>query len=436
MHGKTILLIVGGGIAAFKSLELVRELRRAGARVTPVLTENGARFVTPLSLGALAEARVRTSLWDLEDEASMGHIQLSRSADLIVVCPATASLMARAAAGQADDLAATLLLATDTPVLMVPAMNVRMWLHPATARNVAALRGDGVTVMEPDDGEMACGEFGPGRLPEVAAIMVAIRDALTAPLPLAGGATRAASGGGVLPPPDHPSPTTPHPRPLPQAGGEQNAGGALHGRHALVTAGPTHEAIDPVRFLGNRSSGKQGFAIAAALARAGARVTLVAGPVALPTPPGVTRIDVESARDMAAAVDQALPADVAVMVAAVADWRVETAAAKLKKGDAGPPALHLVENPDILAIVAAPGPHRPRLVIGFAAETGDLLANAAAKRVRKNADWIVANDVAQGVFGTDRNHVHLVDAAGTEDWGAASKAEVARRLVERIADGF
>uniref|UniRef100_UPI003568954A bifunctional phosphopantothenoylcysteine decarboxylase/phosphopantothenate--cysteine ligase CoaBC n=1 Tax=Sandarakinorhabdus sp. TaxID=1916663 RepID=UPI003568954A len=269
VQGKTILLIVGGGIAAFKALELVRELRRAGARVLPVLTENGARFVTPLSLSALAGEKVRTSLWDLEDEAAMGHIQLSRAADLVVVCPATASLMARAAAGEAGDLAATLLLATDKPVLMVPAMNVRMWLHPATQRNVAALRGDGVTVMQPDDGAMACGEFGPGRLPEVPAIIAAIMAAIAAQL------------------------------------GPKN----LAGRHALVTAGPTHEPIDPVRFIGNHSSGKQGFAIAAALAQAGARVTLVAGPVHLPTPAGVTRIDVTTARDMHAACEAALPAD-------------------------------------------------------------------------------------------------------------------------------
>ncbi len=403
MHGKTILLIVGGGIAAFKSLELVRELRRAGAKVTPVLTENGARFVTPLSLGALAEARVRTSLWDLDDEASMGHIQLSRSADLIVVCPATADLMARAATGQANDLASTLLLATDTPVLMVPAMNVRMWLHPATLRNVAVLRGDGVTVMEPDVGEMACGEFGPGRLPEVGAIMTAVDGALA---------------------------------PRPQAGGAQQGRGVLAAIHALVTAGPTHEAIDPVRFLGNRSSGKQGFAIAAALAAAGARVTLIAGPVALPTPPGVTRVDVTSARDMATAVDAALPADVAICVAAVADWRADEAGTKIKKGSSGPPTITLVENPDILAGLAAAGPRRPRLVIGFAAETGDLIAQASAKRIRKHADWLVANDVSEGVFGADSTHVHLIDAGGAEDWGAASKTEVAARLAQRIADAI
>ncbi|WP_439546514.1 bifunctional phosphopantothenoylcysteine decarboxylase/phosphopantothenate--cysteine ligase CoaBC [Sandarakinorhabdus sp.] len=391
VHGKTILLIIGGGIAAFKALELVRELRRAGAHVLPVLTENGARFVTPLSLGALAGEKVRSSLWDLEDEAAMGHIQLSRAADLIVVCPATADLLARAATGQANDLASTILLATDTPVLMVPAMNVRMWLHPATQRNLATLRGDGVTVMTPDEGEMACGEFGPGRLPEVPAIMAAI----------------AAQFG------DKP----------------------LAGRHALVTAGPTHEPIDPVRFIGNHSSGKQGFAIAAALAGLGAKVTLVAGPVHLPTPVGVSRIDVITARDMAAACEAALPADIAVMVAAVADWHVATAGQKLKKGGGAPPALTMVENPDILAGI---GHHaqRPALVVGFAAETEDLLANAAAKRARKGADWIVANDVSQGVFGADATHVHFVSAAGPEDWGASPKQAVAERLAKRIADHF
>ena len=391
MHGKTILLIVSGGIAAFKSLELVRELRRAGAAVIPVLTENGARFVTPLSLGALAEARVRTSLWDLEDEARMGHIALSRCADLIVVCPATADLMARAAAGRADDLATTLLLATDTPVLMVPAMNVRMWQHSATQRNLGVLRADGVTVIDPDDGEMACGEFGPGRLPTIAAIMAAIA--------------------------------------------EQFGARPLVGLHAIVTAGPTHEAIDPVRYIGNHSSGKQGFAIAAALAAAGARVTLVAGPVALPTPARIDRIDVTSARDMAAAVDAALPADIAVMVAAVADWRVVATAEKMKKGAAGPPALTLIENPDILAAVGR-GAVRPRLVIGFAAETGDLIANAAAKLAKKGADWIVANDVSAGVFGSDSTHVHRVTATGVEDWGAMTKTAVAAKLVERIVDVF
>ena len=393
MQGKTILLIVGGGIAAYKSLELVRELRRSGASVTPVLTEGGARFVTPLSLSALAEAPVRQSLWDLEAEATMGHIALSRSADLIVVCPATADLMARAAQGMADDLATTLLLATDTPVLMVPAMNVRMWLHPATRRNVITLRGDGVTVMEPDSGAMACGETGPGRLPEVPAIMAAIADAL------AGRTHR------------------------------------LAGRHMLVTAGPTHEAIDPVRYIGNRSSGKQGYAIAAALAAEGARVTLVSGPVALATPPGVTRIDVVSAREMAAAVAAALPADAAIMVAAVADWHVEPATSKLKKSRGAPPPINLVENPDILATTGHAA-NRPALVIGFAAETGDLIAHATAKLAKKGADWIVPNDVSEGVFGEDRTHVHLITHQGREDWGAASKADVATRLATRIADSL
>jgi phosphopantothenoylcysteine decarboxylase/phosphopantothenate--cysteine ligase len=391
MQGRTILLIVGGGIAAFRALDLVRELRRAGARVLPVLSRNADRFVTPLSLAALAGERVRQSLWDLEDEAAMGHIQLSRAADLVVVCPASASLIARAATGQADDLATTLLLATDTPVLFVPAMNVRMWLHPATQRNVATLKADGARVMDPDDGEMACGEFGPGRLPEVPAIMAAIAAQF----------------------------------------GEQ----PLKGRHALVTAGPTHEPIDPVRFIGNHSSGRQGFAIAAALARLGARVTLVAGPVHLPAPPGVTRIDVATALQMQAACTAALPADIAVMVAAVADWRAEAAPAKLKKAGGAPPALTLVENPDILAGIAHHA-QRPALVVGFAAETGDLIAHASAKRVKKGADWIVANDVTDGVFGTDSNHVHLVTASGVADWGASSKQAVAERLAEAIAAHF
>ncbi|WP_313671058.1 bifunctional phosphopantothenoylcysteine decarboxylase/phosphopantothenate--cysteine ligase CoaBC [Sandarakinorhabdus sp.] len=395
VQGKTILLIVGGGIAAFKALELVRELGRAGAKVLPVLTENGARFVTPLSLSALAGEKVRTSLWDLEDEAAMGHIQLSRAADLVVVCPATASLMARAAAGMADDLATTLLLATDKPVLMVPAMNVRMWLHPATQRNIATLRGDGITVMQPDDGAMACGEFGPGRLPEVPAIVAAIGAAIAA----------------------------------------QFGSKPLLGRHALVTAGPTLEPIDPVRFISNHSSGKQGFAIAAALARLGARVTLVAGPVHLATPAGVTRIDVMTARDMKDACKAALPADIAVMVAAVADWRAEVSPQKLKKDGSAPPPLSLTENPDILAGI---GHHaqRPALVVGFAAETHDLIPHAAAKRLKKGADWIVANDVSEGVFGSDSNHVHLITATGSEDWGAQTKHAVATTLAARIAAHF
>ncbi len=395
VNGRTILLIVGGGIAAFKALELVRLLRAAGARVLPVLTAGGAHFITPLSLGALAEKKVRTSLWDLEDEASMGHIALSRAADLILVCPATADLMARAAAGIADDLATTLLLATDTPVMMAPAMNVRMWEHAATRANVDILRARGITIIEPDVGAMACGETGPGRLPEPAALLAAVA---------------AAVGDGAARP--------------------------LAGKHIIVTAGPTHEPIDPVRFLGNRSSGKQGFAIAAAAAAAGARVSLVAGPVTLPTPGGVTRIDVTSARDMAAAVEAALPADAAILVAAVADWRVEAAPAKLKKAPgAPPPALQLVENPDILAGLARHAA-RPKLLVGFAAETGALVATAEAKRARKGCDWLLANDVSEGVFGEDRTHVHLIGAGDTEDWGPMTKHEVAARLVGRIADAL
>ena len=386
---KHVLLIVGGGIAAYKACELVRLLRRAGHGVRCVLTDGGARFVTEMTLAALSEDRVYTSLWDLKDESEMGHIQLSREADLLVVVPATADLLARMAAGQADDLATTVLLATDKPVLAAPAMNVRMWQHPATRRNVARLRADGVMILEPDEGAMACGEHGPGRLPEPAAIAAAIEQALA-------------------------------PRSQP-----------LVGRHALVTAGPTHEAIDPVRYLANRSSGKQGFAVAGALAALGARVTLVAGPVSLPTPPGVERHDVTTAREMADAVARALPADVAVMVAAVADWRVEVAEDKIKKAGA-PPTLALVENPDILATLAR-APDRPRLLIGFAAETSDMLAHAAAKRARKGADWIVANDVSGEVMGGELNAVHLVTQAGVESWEELPKDAVATRLAERIA---
>jgi phosphopantothenoylcysteine decarboxylase/phosphopantothenate--cysteine ligase len=387
MASKRILLIVGGGIAAYKACELIRALRADGHSVRCVLTAGGAQFITPMTLAALSEQPVHTSLWDLKDEAEMGHIQLSREADLVVVCPATADLLARMAGGIADDLATTLLLATDKPVVAAPAMNVRMWLHPATVRNVARLRDDGVTVIEPDEGPMACGEFGPGRLPVIERIAAAVV-------------------------------------------GEQR----LAGRHILVTAGPTHEPIDPVRYIANRSSGKQGFAIAGALAQLGAKVTLVAGPVALPTPAGVDRVDVETAREMAAAVDQALPADAAVMVAAVADWRVEPQAQKIKKrGDA--PALNLSENPDILAGLAA-NARRPKLLVGFAAETEQMLDHAAAKRIAKGADWIVANDVSGDVMGGADNSVHLVTAEGVESWERMAKAEVARRLAERIADAL
>ena len=392
MNGKRILLIVGGGIAAYKACELVRLIRKAGGSVRCVLTAGGAQFVTPMTLAALSEQPVHTSLWDLKDEVEMGHIQLSREADLVVVCPATADLMAKMAAGIADDLATTLLLATDKPVLAAPAMNVRMWRHEATKRNVARLREDGVTVLEPDEGEMACGEYGPGRLPEPEAILAAIRNLVAA---------------------------TARNRPL-------------SNRHVIVTAGPTHEPIDPVRVIANRSSGKQGFAIAEALAELGADVTLVAGPVGLATPPGVTRIDVETAAQMKTAVDRALPADAAVLVAAVADWGVEAAGSKLKKAD-GPPRLEWRENPDILAALAG-HPRRPGLLVGFAAETEDVVNVAQAKRARKGCDWIVANDVSGDVMGGDANSVHLITADGVESWERAPKAEVARRLAERIAD--
>jgi phosphopantothenoylcysteine decarboxylase/phosphopantothenate--cysteine ligase len=386
-----ILLVVGGGIAAYKACELVRLIRKAGGRVRCVLTSGGAQFVTPMTLAALSEQPVHTSLWDLKDEAEMGHIQLSRDADLVVVCPATADLIAKMAAGIADDLATTLLLATDKPVLAAPAMNVRMWQHAATRRNVERLRADGITVLEPDEGEMACGEYGPGRLPEPERILEAIANL------------------------------------LPRSGEEKS----LAGKHVIVTAGPTHEPIDPVRVIANRSSGKQGFAIAGALAALGARVTLVAGPVALAAPAGVERVDIETAREMEAAVEAALPADAAVLVAAVADWRVTPSPAKLKKAE-GAPRLDWLPNPDILAGLAA-SPRRPKLLIGFAAETGDVVNVAQAKRASKGCDWIVANDVSGDVMGGDRNRVHLITAAGVESWEEGEKVEVARRLAGRIA---
>jgi len=419
-----ILLIVGGGIAAFKAAELIRLARRHGHSVTPVLTAGGAHFVTPMSLAALAESPVYTSLWDLKDEAEMGHIQLSRAADLILVCPATADLVAKMAAGIADDLATTLLLATDQPVVVVPAMNVRMWLHAATQANIATLRARGITVLDPDEGEMACGEYGPGRLPEPADILARILPGLSrggGPLPAE------AMVEGSLTATKSPSVSFAATSPAPAA--EQ-----LRGTHILVTAGPTHEPIDPVRVIANRSSGRQGFVIAAAAAAAGARVTLIAGPVALPTPGGVARIDVETARQMAEAVEHALPCDVAILVAAVADWRVEPSATKLKKSD-GPPKLSFAPNPDILATLAT-HPDRPRLLIGFAAETNDVVANAVAKRTAKRADWILANDVSgQGensVMGGARNHIHLVTADGVEEWPEAAKEAIAAHLVARI----
>ena len=403
--GKRILLIISGGIAAYKALELVRLLRKDGIAVRAVLTEAAQQFVTPLSLGTLTEDNVYTDLFDLKDEREIGHIQLSRQADLVVVAPATANILAKMAGGIADDLATTLLLATDKPVLAAPAMNVRMWLHPATQRNIAQLRADGVTIMEPDDGDMACGEYGPGRLPEPQAILASIRAMLAQPL---GEAQAATARFGQNPPP-------------------------LRGKRMLVTAGPTHEPIDPVRYIANRSSGKQGFAIAGALAALGADVTLVAGPVALATPPGVRRVNVETAREMAEAVETALPADAAVMVAAVADWRAEATGQKIKKDKGGLDALPLVENPDILAGLAK-SPKRPGLVIGFAAETEKVVEHAKAKLARKGCDWIVANDVSGDVMGGSRNRIHIVSAAGVEDWPDMEKDAVARRLAQRIAD--
>ena len=395
MDQKRILLIVGGGIAAYKALELTRLLRKAGVGVRPILTVAGAHFVTPLSLSALAEDKVYSELFSLTDEAEMGHIELSRSADLVVVAPATADLMAKAAQGLANDLASTTLLATDKPVLMAPAMNVRMWLHAATQRNLETLKADGVSFVGPDDGAMACGEFGPGRMAEPPAIFEAIMAMLAV------------------------------------------GSHALVGKRAIVTAGPTVEAIDPVRMLTNRSSGKQGYAIAGALAALGADVTLVSGPTALPAPLGVTRVDVESARDMLAACEAALPADIAVCVAAVADWRpAEHGGQKLKKDGSTPAPLALVENPDILAALSKDA-RRPKLVIGFAAETHDVEAHAKAKLAKKGCDWIVANDVSvAGTMGGDDNAIALVTAGGIERWERMAKGAVARRLADRIAQEF
>ena len=399
-----VLLIISGGIAAYKALELVRVLKKRGIAVRAVLTESAKQFVTPLSLGLLTEDHVYDDLFDLKAEREIGHIQLSRQADLIVVAPATANILAKMAAGIADDLATTILLATNKPVLVAPAMNVRMWHHKATQRNVAQLRADGVQVMTPDDGDMACGEYGTGRLPEPERIAEEIGRRLSPPL----------------------------------VSGE---GGVLAGRHVLITAGPTHEPIDPVRYIANRSSGKQGFAIAEAAALAGAKVTLVAGPVRLPTPGGVTRIDVETAREMLAAVEAALPADVAIMVAAVADWRAaEAAGQKIKKDGSGAPApLALVENPDILATLGR-SPDRPGLLIGFAAETQAVEAHAQAKLAKKGADWIVANDVSgppgSSVMGGERNAVRIVTKDGVERWDDLPKRDVAAKLIEKVADAL
>ncbi len=398
LAGKRVLLIVSGGIAAYKIPELVRLLRGEGAEVRCVLTAAGAKFVTPLVLQTLSGHPVGEDLFPLGGEAEIGHIQLSRAADVLLVAPATADLLARMACGLGNDLASAVLLATDKPVLVAPAMNVRMWQHPATQANVATLRARGIGVIGPESGPMACNEFGPGRMSEPEALLAALV-ALLAPAP-----------------------------------------GPLAGRHVLVTSGPTHEPIDPVRYLANRSSGRQGHAVAAALAALGARVTLVSGPVALADPEGMAVRHVETAEQMLAACLEALPADAAVCAAAVADWRVaEIAAGKLKKQPgAAAPRLELVANPDILATLAAPGRNRPRLVVGFAAETADLLAHAEAKRRQKQADWIVANDVGggSGIMGGTENEIHLLTAAGVEHWPRLAKEEVARRLALRIAQAL
>jgi phosphopantothenoylcysteine decarboxylase/phosphopantothenate--cysteine ligase len=553
MQGPRILLIVGGGIAAYKACELIRLIRRSGGEVQCVLTEGGAKFITAMTLAALSENPVHTTLWDLRNEVEMGHIQLSRDADLVVVCPATADLLAKMANGIADDLATTLLLATDKPVMVVPAMNVKMWEHAATQRNVLTLADAGVAVLPPDEGPMACGEFGPGRLPEPSMIWNAIcqclaldhmflpahaepefdlalepeedfvpagdnlgglsagliarsgkgkalaledqalepdvlyAEALAEPLPEvlplveidpAAAPILSKKGKARAAPPTDPEAinhtvsarddaAAPEPiegdegfiatgravkgakvaavsapgiaDPLegqPDFAGDEQPEGPLSGRHVLITAGPTHEAIDPVRYIANRSSGKQGFAIAAAAAAAGAQVTLVSGPVHLPTPRWVQRVDVESAREMAEAVKAAMPADVAVMVAAVADWRPsEYVAEKIKKRGAAPPAIRLTENPDILSTVAA-STNRPKLLIGFAAETENVVPQAKDKRTRKGADWIIANDVSGNVMGGDANRVHIVTEKKVEHLDEMPKDDVARAIVERIANAI
>lgn len=396
LKGRRVLLIITGGIAAYKSLELIRRLRDRGCSVRCILTKGGAQFVTPLSVAALSEEKVYQDLFSLTDEAEMGHIRLSREADLVLVAPATADVMAKMAAGMADDLATTALLATDKPVLIAPAMNTFMWSHAATQANLATLKGRGVRTVGPNAGDLACGETGAGRMAEVPEIIAAVEGFFA----------------------------------------EAEAPRPLAGRRALVTSGPTHEAIDPVRYIANRSSGKQGHAIAAALAALGAEVTLVSGPVTLPDPAGVCVVKVESAREMLAACSAALPADIAVCAAAVADWHVEAAGQKLKKQPGqDAPAFRLVENPDILATLSKAGPQRPRLVVGFAAETEKVIEHATAKRARKGCDWILANDVspATGTFGGDDNTLHLITQAGVEDWPRATKTEAARHLADRIA---
>lgn len=393
LHGKSILLIIGGGIAAFKSLDLIRRLREEGVQVVPVLTKAAEEFVTPLSVSALSAEKVFRDLFDLTDEAEMGHIELSRAADLIVVAPATADLLGKMAAGLANDLASTLLLATDKRVLVAPSMNVRMWGHPATQRNVETLKSDGVLFVGPDEGEMACGEFGPGRLSEIPDIIGSIRAALT--------------------------------------------DGPLSGKQILVTSGPTHEPIDPVRYIANRSSGAQGTAIAAALRDLGADVIFVTGPADTPPPLGVHVIKVETAREMKQAVDAALPVEAAVFAAAVADWRMALpATSKIKKTKGGLPELKFAENPDILAEVSHSQKNRPKLVVGFAAETDSVIENATSKLARKGCDWIVANDVSPetGIMGGSENAVILISNGNADVWPRMGKSEVARKLADRIAE--
>lgn len=419
-ESKRVLLIVAGGIAAYKALELVRLLKRQGIAVRAVMTKSAAEFVTPLSMGVMTEDQVYGDMFDLKEEREIGHIQLSRQADLIVICPATANIMAKMAAGIADDLATTILLATDKPVLAVPAMNVRMWQHPATQRNLTQLRADGVTIMEPDEGAMACGEFGPGRLPEPPAVAERICAMLGQSFDTTLTAGRA--------------PTTVSPALGAQPDFADINHRPLFGKRVLVTAGPTYEAIDPVRYIANRSSGRQGFAIAAAAAEMGAEVTLVAGPVHLVTPPGVVRIDVESAREMQAEVEKALPADVAILVAAVADWRAsDVPEQKIKKDGKGIPPLTLAENPDILASLAE-HKQRPHLLIGFAAETEKIVEHATAKLAKKGCDWIVANDVSGDVMGGENNAFHVVTKDGVESWPDSPKDVIARKLMEKVAD--
>jgi phosphopantothenoylcysteine decarboxylase/phosphopantothenate--cysteine ligase len=395
LAGKHILLIIGGGIAAFKSLDLIRRLREQGAEVTPVLTKAGAEFVTPLSVSGLAARKVYQDLFDLTDEAEMGHIELSRAADLVVVAPATADLLAKMASGHANDLASTLLMATDKPVLVAPSMNVRMWEHAATQRNVATLKGDGILFVGPTEGNMACGEFGFGRLSEVPEIIDAIDAALS--------------------------------------------DGPLKGKRILVTSGPTHEPIDPVRYIANRSSGAQGTAVARALAQLGADVVFVTGPADVPPPAGVNVVKVQTAAQMLEAVQAALPVDAAVFAAAVADWRVASASgSKIKKVNGALPVLEFAENPDILATVSQMTDGRPPLVVGFAAETDDVIAHATAKRARKGCDWIVANDVSPetGIMGGSENAVTLITETSAEDWPRMGKDAVAQRLAQRIAEAL